>query len=121
MAMRTAADCRDRKHRPAYRNSRVQQRTESPRRFVRTYLADSTQSFAANPPSTFGQSGGVIPFAVGPSNCDTLGGAFYPGNPPLYALPCDINDEAVELGGSSRLRFVGGPPAYPFFNDGTFP
>lgn len=38
----------------------------------------------------------------------------YPGNPALYAQP-------FYIASASKLSFYGGPPAFPFFNDGTFP
>lgn len=84
------------------------------------HISGTPQSFATNPPSTFGQTGGVFSYGFGPFNSDTLGGAAYPGNPPLYAQPFYVAGTA-EAGSGPKLRFVGGPPAYPFFNDGTFP
>jgi hypothetical protein len=84
------------------------------------HISGTPQSFATSPPSTFGQSGGVFSYGFGPFNSDTLGDAFYPGNPPLYSQPFYVSGTA-EAGSGPKLRFVGGPPAYPFFNDGTFP
>lgn len=84
------------------------------------HISGTPQSFATNPPSTFGQSGGVFSYGFAPFNSDQLGSAVFPGNPPLYALPFYVSGTA-EAGNGPKLRYVGGPPAYPFFNDGTFP
>lgn len=84
------------------------------------HLSGTPQSVPTNPPgtppptTTFGQSGGAFSYGFAPFNSNTLGTAFYPGNPALYAQPFFIAS-------ASKLRFYGGPPAFPFFNDGTFP
>ncbi len=64
-------------------------------------------------PTTFSNSGGVFSYGFGPFNSDNSGDPFYPGNPPLYAQPF--------YSSSGGVNVVGGPPAYPFFNDGTYP
>ncbi len=64
-------------------------------------------------PTTFSNSGGVFSYGFGPFNSDNSGDPFYPGNPPLYAQPFYSSNGGVNV--------VGGPPAYPFFNDGTYP
>lgn len=62
--------------------------------------------------TTFGQAGGAFSYGFAPFNSGQFGVALYPGNPPLYAQP---------FYGATTLRYYGGPPAYPFFNDGTYP
>jgi outer membrane murein-binding lipoprotein Lpp len=62
----------------------------------------------ANPVTTFGQTGGVFSFGLAPENESTTGAAVYT----RYANP---------IGGASTINYGGGPPAYPFFKDGTFP
>lgn len=71
-------------------------------------------------PSTFNQSGGAYSYGFAPFNSSTTGAANYPGNPALYAQPfyCGKAAPAPVCG---QLRFYGGSPAFPFFNDGTFP
>jgi len=71
------------------------------------------QTFATTPPpaNTFGQTNGVFSYGIEPFNSTSTGGARYAGSPSLNLLPFF----------APRQRFVGGPPAYPFFNDGTFP
>jgi hypothetical protein len=73
---------------------------------------------AAPPSGTFGQSGGAFSYGFAPLNSTTTGSANYPGNPvtgsALYSQPFYISSTA-------KLSFYGGPPAFPFFNDGTFP
>jgi len=64
------------------------------------------------PKTTFGQAGGAFSYGFAPFNSTTTGAAKYPGNPPLYNEP---------FYGAAVLAYYGGPPAYPFFNDGTFP
>jgi hypothetical protein len=71
----------------------------------------------ANPATTFGQSGGVFSYGFDPFNLTTSGSPRYPGNPSVYALPFYSGSGSSAV----NLRYVGGPPAYPFFNDGTFP
>ncbi len=62
----------------------------------------------ANPVTTFGQTGGVFSYGLAPENESTTGAAVYT----RYANP---------IGGASTINYGGGPPAYPFFKDGTFP
>ena len=66
-------------------------------------------------PTTFSSSGGVFSYGFGPFNSDNAGDPFYPGNPPLYAQPFYTNNV------NGGVNVVGGPPAYPFFNDGSYP
>lgn len=66
------------------------------------------------PKTTFGTSGGAFSYGFAPFNAGTTGAAAYPGNPALYAQP-------FYIASASKLHFYGGPPAFPFFNDGTFP
>ena len=68
--------------------------------------------------TTFAQSGGVFSFGFGPFNSNVNGTAFYPGNPASYPMPFY---PPSGQGAANLLRYIGGPPAYPFFNDGTFP
>lgn len=83
-------------------------------------ISSTPQTVPTNPPAspppatTFGQSGGVFSYGFAPFNSGTTGAALYPGNPQLYAQP-------FYIASASKLRFYGGPPAFPFFNDGTFP
>ncbi|MDQ6931562.1 MAG: hypothetical protein M3160_00135 [Candidatus Eremiobacteraeota bacterium] len=63
-------------------------------------------------PTTFSSTGGVFSYGFGPFN-NSASEALYPGNPPLYAQPF--------YSPSGGLTYVGAPPAYPFFNDGTYP
>lgn len=84
------------------------------------HISGTPQTAPTNPPAspppatTFGQSGGAFSYGFAPFNSNTLGTAFYPGNPQLYAQP-------FYIASASKLRFYGGPPAFPFFNDGTYP
>ncbi len=71
----------------------------------------------ANPKTTFGMSGGVYSYGFDPFNLTTSGAPRYPGSPGVYALPFYSGSGSPE----ANLRYVGGPPAYAFFNDGTFP
>jgi hypothetical protein len=70
-----------------------------------------------NPATTFGQSGGVYSYGLDPFNLTTSGAPRYPGNPGVYALPFYSGSTSTAV----NLRYVGGPPAYAFFNDGTYP
>lgn len=84
------------------------------------HISATPQQVPTNPPAspapatTFGQSGGAFSYGFAPFNSGTTGAALYPGNPQLYAQP-------FYIASSSKLRFYGGPPAFPFFNDGTYP
>lgn len=66
-----------------------------------------------NPAATFGQSGGAFAYGFAPENIGTTGSASYS----IYTQPFYSGSTA----GSKNLRYVGAPPAYPFFSDGTFP
>jgi len=63
-------------------------------------------------PTTFSNTGGVFSYGFGPFN-NSASEALYPGNPPLYPQPF--------YSANGGMEFIGGPPAYPFFNDGTYP
>ena len=61
-------------------------------------------------PTTFGTAGGAFKYGFAPYNSDNLGDP-YPNGPALYAEPFYSGDP---------VPIAGGPPAYPFFNNGTF-
>ncbi|HLJ84384.1 MAG TPA: hypothetical protein VKT51_09460 [Candidatus Eremiobacteraceae bacterium] len=61
-------------------------------------------------PTTFGTAGGAFKYGFAPYNSDNLGDP-YPNGPALYAEPFYSGD---------AVPIAGGPPAYPFFNNGTF-
>ncbi|HLI97616.1 MAG TPA: hypothetical protein VKT72_16215 [Candidatus Baltobacteraceae bacterium] len=92
-------------------------------------------------PLTFGQSGGVFSYGIQPLNETEGAPAYYAGaidneacgtyklgfttpNYPAYPEPfysqANIFPSAV-AGASGPPVYLGGPPAYPFFNDGTYP
>jgi len=71
------------------------------------------------PVTTFGQSGGLFTYGFGPFNSNTSATATYPGNS-ACAPVCSIYPEPF-YSTSGGIQYVGGPPAYPFFNDGTYP
>ncbi|MFN2449661.1 MAG: hypothetical protein ABR508_07705 [Candidatus Baltobacteraceae bacterium] len=73
-----------------------------------------TNPYTPPPVTTFNQSGGAFSYGFAPFNSGTTGAALYPGNPPLYSQP-------FYIAAASKLSFYGGPPAFPFFNDGTYP
>lgn len=79
-------------------------------------MTGTPQTFAtpAPPADTFGQSNGVFSYGIEPFNATSTGGARYAGNPQLLSMPFWTT-------AANQQRFVGGPPAYPFFNDGTYP
>jgi len=62
------------------------------------------------PPNTFGFAGGAFKYGFAPYNSDNTGNP-YPNGPALYAEP---------FYSANAVPIAGGPPAYPFFNDGTF-
>ncbi|HKW45617.1 MAG TPA: hypothetical protein VJN22_08160 [Candidatus Eremiobacteraceae bacterium] len=62
------------------------------------------------PPNTFGFAGGAFKYGFAPYNSDNAGDP-YPNGPALYAEP---------FYSANAVPIAGGPPAYPFFNDGTF-
>jgi hypothetical protein len=61
-------------------------------------------------PTTFCVAGGAFSYGFAPYNSDNQGNP-YPNGPSLYAEP-------FYSGGA--VPIAGGPPAYPFFNNGTF-
>ncbi len=67
----------------------------------------------ANPVTVLGQAGGIFSFGLAPENEGATGAAVYT----RYAEPFF----ATLLAGQVALNYTGGPPAYPFFKDGTFP
>jgi hypothetical protein len=71
-------------------------------------------------PTTFNQSGGAFSYGFAPFNSSTTGAAVYPGSPALYSQPFYCG-KAAPNPVCGTLKFYGGPPAFPFFNDGTFP
>lgn len=67
----------------------------------------------ANPVTVFTQAGGVFSFGIAPENEGATGAAVYTRyTQPFFATP---------PAGQVALNYTGGPPAYPFFKDGTFP
>jgi hypothetical protein len=71
------------------------------------------------PATTFDLIGGVFSYGFGPFNSDNSGTAFYPGNPNTYPN-ADYNEPFYAKSANAPVS-LGGPPAYPFFNDGTYP
>jgi hypothetical protein len=67
----------------------------------------------ANPVTTFGQAGGVFAFGLAPENEGVTGAAVYT----RYVSPFT----GGTVGSVATPNYGGGPPAYPFFRDGTFP
>ena len=67
----------------------------------------------ANPVTTFGQAGGVFSFGLAPENEGAAGAAVFT----RYIQPFTGGTTAS----AANPNFTGGPPAYPFFRDGTFP
>ncbi len=77
-------------------------------------------------PTTFGQIGGVFASGFGPFNDIGTGGqAYYPGNTPSLGAPYNIMSPTPTFGqpffATAQLFYIGGPPAYRFFNDGSYP
>lgn len=66
-----------------------------------------------NPVTVFGQTGGAFSYGFAPDNAGTTGAAVFG----RYAQPL----LGTALTGQALLTYNGGPPAYPFFKDGTFP
>ncbi len=91
--------------------------------------------------STFGTFTGVFSYGFGPFNSDQsiTSGAYYPGNPNnsggngfTYSLYDGTGMVPMAVGGldptqpvpflsADPMDYLVGPPAVPFFNDGTFP
>jgi hypothetical protein len=63
-------------------------------------------------PTTFCVAGGAFKYGFAPYNADNTGNP-YPYGSALYPVPFFIDS-------SLQVAIAGGPPAYPFFNDGTF-
>jgi hypothetical protein len=76
------------------------------------HISSSPQSQSPpNPcPTTFCVAGGAFKYGFAPYNSDNQGDP-YPNGPALYPEPFYSGD---------AVPIAGGPPAYPFFNDGTF-
>jgi hypothetical protein len=66
-----------------------------------------------NPVVTFGQAGGVFSYGIAPENEGVTGGAIYT----RYTQPFFSGSGSSSV----NLNYGGGPPAYPFFKDGTYP
>lgn len=89
--------------------------------------------------SSLGTYTGVFSYGFGPFNSDQTGSAYYPGNPnatagngfghsvydgaSIPASTAGLADPTQPLPyySADPFDYLGGPPAYPFFNDGTFP
>ena len=88
--------------------------------------------------STLGTFTGVFSYGFGPFNSDQSGAAYYPGNPNAAGGNGFASSayEATSMVGAvagadptqpqpffsaDPMVYVVGPPAVPFFNDGTFP
>lgn len=67
--------------------------------------------------ATFATSGGAFGYGFGPYNSSSTGASVYVGSPSPYRMPFYSTSGST----SKNLRYIGGPPAYPFFNDGTYP
>ncbi len=67
----------------------------------------------ANPSASFGQAGGVFSYGIAPDNESTTGGVVYA----RYTNPLFSGSTSSAV----NLNYGGGPPAYPFFKDGTYP
>ena len=76
------------------------------------HISGSVQvsTMATPPPNTFGFIGGAFKYGIAPYNSDNTGNP-YPNGPALYQVPFYSGDP---------VPIAGGPPAYPFFNNGTF-
>jgi len=76
------------------------------------HISSTAQTQAPPPicPTTFCVAGGAFKYGFAPYNSDNQGDP-YPNGPALYPVPF-YSADAVPI--------AGGPPAYPFFNDGTF-
>jgi len=66
----------------------------------------------ANPVTTFGQAGGVFSYGIAPENEGATGAAVFT----RYVQPFTGSTTAS----ATNPNYTGGPPAYPFFKDGTF-
>jgi hypothetical protein len=71
------------------------------------------------PQTTFATNGGVFSYGFGPFNSDNTSSAFYPGNPNSYNF-ADYTEPFYAKSPNPPV-VLGGPPAYPFFTDGTYP
>jgi hypothetical protein len=80
------------------------------------HISGTPQNLNPNVPNlsvTFGQTGGAFAYGFGPDNIANTGSAVYS----IYTQPFFSNSSSTSV----NLRYVGGPPAFPFFNDGTMP
>ncbi|HXW76316.1 MAG TPA: hypothetical protein VEJ20_02805 [Candidatus Eremiobacteraceae bacterium] len=104
-------------------------------------MTSDAQSVAANyvATHTFGRAGSVGGYGMQPFNSTQGGSAYYAGNVdsedchggprgiqyPAYPQPFYLSQAAwTTLSGEglhSAPVYLGGPPAYPFFNDGSYP
>jgi hypothetical protein len=76
-----------------------------------THMSSTPQNVnpnVANPVTVFGQTGGVFSYGLAPDNESTSAAVVFT----RYSNP---------FFGSPTFNYGGGPPAYPFFKDGTFP
>jgi len=67
--------------------------------------------------TTLGPYGGLFSYGFGPYNSDQTGSSYYPGAP--AGPPTPVFEQPFYS--ATELPYVGGPPAYPYFNDGTYP
>jgi len=100
-------------------------------------ISATPQTLPGNTPicTTFGESGGVFAEGFAPANSTTSGAANFPqysaASAPDSAINVNDPDQIFGGGGfnftytlpfyaaaASRLPYLGGPPAYPFFLDG---
>jgi len=98
------------------------------------------QPGAAAAATTFGQSGGVFGYGFAPANSTTSGASNFPrfaaavpnapnnafcvvDPSPVYGTCISINvySQPLYVSSAKRLVYLGGPPAYPSFSNGTFP
>jgi len=93
-----------------------------------TGSAQTPNPLASPPPTTFGQIGGVFASGFAPFNDVGTGGqAYYPGHTPNLGDPYKLTSptptffQPFYYTATPQRVYIGGPPAYPFFNDGTYP
>jgi len=97
-----------------------------------TGQTQTPQGAATPPPDTFLETGGAFEYGFAPANADTSGSAFYPqfsfgGGPDgiftgLGATSgafSNTYEEPLYADATFEFPYLGGPPAYPFFQDGT--
>lgn len=78
-----------------------------------SYTPQNVNPAVTNPVTVFGQTGGAFSYGFAPDNASTTGAAVFT----RYSQPL----LGTALAGQALLQYNGGPPAYPFFKDGTFP